>query len=375
MLLRIVAILILLLPGLLSAQDTQPEAGDYSIESPVPNDNSQKPKIKILPNGYYRPETKIAVGIFALLTFKVHRKDTLTRASFIKSTFVITQNKQLALENDWLVFFKKEKISFYGSLDFMKFPENFYGIGNNTNKDSVRNYELNRITHNSLVLKKIKGNYFAGLNFDTQYLYGDGPTQGLDIYPLYANVRGANGYFVNGLGPTFLVDSRDNGLMSHKGWYSEASINFHGTATLSEYNFTNVILNSRKFIPVRKTSIWASEVYFNFNTGDLPFRSNPFIGGARFLRGYYTGRFRDKDLIFCQTEIRIPVVWKIGVVFFAGMGEVAPDFKSFSIPGMKYSAGGGLRFLISKKENANLRLDYGFTKEGGGLYMVFGESF
>jgi hypothetical protein len=367
-------IIFILLPVILFAQDNPgTQTGDYSIKAS--KKDPQKPKIKILPNGYYRPETRIAVGSFALLTFHASRKDTISRPSFIKSTFVITQNKQLALENDWLIFFKKERFSFYGTLDFMKFPENFFGIGNNTLAENVRNYELNRITHNSMVLKKIKGYYFAGLNFDTQYLYGNDSSQGLTKYPLYANVHGAQGYFVNGLGPTFLFDSRDNGLISHSGWYNEVSINFHGKATLSEYNFTNIILNSRKFVPVLKKLIWANEAYFNFNAGTLPFRSNPAIGGFRFLRGYYTGRFRDKNFIFYQSEIRIPVYWKFGVVAFAGLGQVAPDLKSFNLSGMKYTAGGGIRFLISKKENANIRIDYGFTKEGGGFYMIFGESF
>jgi hypothetical protein len=331
-----------------------------------------KPKLKILPNGYYRPETRIALGAFALITFKANRRDTISRWSFIKSTFVATQNKQLALENDWLIFFKKEKFSFYGTLDIMKFPEKFFGLGNNTNKDSSELYDLDRITHNSLVLKQINGFYFAGLNFDTQYLFGNYPNSQLTRY---AYVNGSRGYFVNGLGPTFLFDSRDNGLISHTGWYNEVSVNFHGKATLSQFNFTNIILNSRKFIPVLKKNIWATEVYLNFNQGTLPFRSNPALGGFRFLRGYYTGRFRDKNLIVCQTELRIPIYWRIGAVVFVGMGEVAPDLKSFSMPGMKYTAGGGLRFLLSKKENANVRIDYGFTNEGGGFYMVFGESF
>jgi hypothetical protein len=99
------------------------------------------------------------------------------------------------------------------------------------------------------------------------------------------------------------------------------------------------------------------------------------LGGFRFLRGYYTGRFRDKNLVFYQTEIRIPVYWRIGVVAFAGVGQVAPDLKSFSFDQMKLTGGGGLRFTLSRRERANIRFDYGFTKDGGGFYLVFGESF
>jgi len=334
---------------------------------------NQKAKIKILPNGYYRPETRIALGGFFLLTFKPMKKDTVSRWSYIKSSFVFTQNKQFSFENDWILFFNKEKLSWYGNLDIMKFPEFFYGIGSITIRDSAEYYELNRISHNSMLLRKINGYYFAGFNFDTQYLFGG--KEDLQL-KRYANVIGAKGYFVNGIGPTLLYDSRDNGLVSHTGWYNEVSINFHGKGTLSDYTFTNVQINSRKFIPFyKKRCTWASEVYMSFNTGTVPFRSNPAIGGFRFLRGYYTGRFRDKNLIFCQSEVRIPVYWKFGVVGFAGMGQLSPDLTSFSWQGMKYSAGGGIRFFLSKKENANIRIDYGITNEGGGLYMVFGEAF
>ena len=89
---------------------------------------------------------------------------------------MVTQNRQLAFENDWLVFFKQEKVSFYGSCDVMQFPEFYFGIGDNTNKDSAEYYKLNRLTQNLLLLKKINGFYFAGLNFDTQYLYGYDPS-------------------------------------------------------------------------------------------------------------------------------------------------------------------------------------------------------
>ncbi len=332
----------------------------------------QKVRVKLLPNGYYRPETRIAVGAFALFTFKPNLSDTISRWSYWKSTFVVTQNRQLAFENDWLVFFKKEKVSFYGAMDIMQFPEFFYGIGDNTNKDSAEFYQLNRVVQNSLLLRKINGFYFAGLNFDTQYLFGYNPDRAIERH---SSALGTRGYFSNGIGPTFLVDSRDNGLMPKKGWYNEVTINVHHKYTLSDYHFTNVILNSRKFITVFKKCIWATEGYFNFNAGDVPFRSNPAVGGMRFLRGYYTGRFRDKNLVVLQSEIRIPVVWRIGVVGFAGMGSLAPDLKSFQLSHVKYTAGAGLRFILSKRDNASVRFDYGFTKEGGGFYIVFGEAF
>ncbi len=367
---RLLLVILCSTPGILFSQiqDSLPV---------LPRDSSNKLKIKILPNGYYRPETRIALGSFLLLTFKGSAKDSAARWSFFKSTLMVTQNKQLALENDWQIFIRKEKYISYGALDVTKFPEEFFGIGNNTSPDSAESNGLSRISHTSLLLKKLNGSIFTGINFNTQYLFGKSNT------PLvrYKDVTGAQGYFVNGIGPTFLHDSRDNVLSTYKGWYNEISLTFHAGATLSEHTYSNYVLNSKNFLPVFKNASWtkqwtlANELYLNFNSGNVPFRSNPMIGGFRFLRGYYTGRFRDKNLVFYQTEIRIPVFWRIGVVAFAGVGQVAPDLKSFSMDEMKLSGGGGLRFLFSRQERATIRLDYGFTKEGGGIYLVFGESF
>jgi hypothetical protein len=334
--------------------------------------NVQKLKIKILPNGYYRPETRIALGTFVLMTFKSDYKDSTAKWSFLKSTFAVTQNKQLSLENDWQIYLKKEKYFLYGSIDLTKFPELFFGLGNNSHKDSSEMYGLSRISHSSQILQKLSGRSYLGINLNTQYLFNEDDTY---KFQRFAQVEGARGYFVNGLGPAFIYDSRDNALNSRTGWFHEASVTFHNQFTLSDYNYVNVVLNSRHFYPLLKNWTWANEVYFNFNGGEVPFRSTATLGGFRFLRGYYTGRFRDKNLVFYQTELRIPIYWRIGVVAFGGIGQVAPDLESFSMPEMKVSGGGGLRFLLSKRENANIRIDYGFTSEGGGLYMIFGESF
>jgi hypothetical protein len=43
---------------------------------------------------------------------------------------------------------------------------------------------------------------------------------------------------------------------------------------------------------------------------------------------------------------------------------------------MKYSAGAGLRFMLSKKEKLSLRVDYGIgLGRNRGLYIQLGEAF
>jgi hemolysin activation/secretion protein len=99
------------------------------------------------------------------------------------------------------------------------------------------------------------------------------------------------------------------------------------------------------------------------------------IGGPRFLRGYYRGRFRDKNMMVLQQEFRMPIYKRLGIAAFGGIGSVSNKSKELLKNEVHYNYGIGLRILINKKENANLRVDYGITKDSHGLYIVFAEAF
>jgi hypothetical protein len=45
------------------------------------------------------------------------------------------------------------------------------------------------------------------------------------------------------------------------------------------------------------------------------------------------------------------------------------------LDGFHYAAGAGLRLMVSKSEKLNLRIDYGFGKQSGGLYVILKEAF
>ena len=93
------------------------------------------------------------------------------------------------------------------------------------------------------------------------------------------------------------------------------------------------------------------------------------------MRGYYEGRYRDRQYLAGQAEYRFPLWWRIGGAAFAGMGDVAPDLGSFTFSSLKPSYGLGLRFMINKEEKVNIRLDYAWGKETSGFYLEITEAF
>jgi hypothetical protein len=102
------------------------------------------------------------------------------------------------------------------------------------------------------------------------------------------------------------------------------------------------------------------------------------MGGDMMMRGYYQGRYRDKNLLAAQVEYRIlPFAFskRWGAAVFAAASAVAPELRAFQLDKTQFAAGGGLRYLLFQKKDIFLRLDVGFTREGPGFYFFTGEAF
>ena len=63
----------------------------------------------------------------------------------------------------------------------------------------------------------------------------------------------------------------------------------------------------------------------NFNEGDVPVRSMANMGSGSIMRGYYEGRYTDKNMLAFQAEMRQHLIRRLGMVAFAGVGRVAVD--------------------------------------------------
>jgi hypothetical protein len=99
------------------------------------------------------------------------------------------------------------------------------------------------------------------------------------------------------------------------------------------------------------------------------------FGGENIMRGYYSGRFRDKILASFQAEYRFPVWWKLGLAAFLGAGDVSDMLGHLKLAPFKLSAGWGIRFKASSQEGATIRLDFGYGKNCSGMYFTAKEAF
>jgi hypothetical protein len=139
-------------------------------------------------------------------------------------------------------------------------------------------------------------------------------------------------------------------------------------------------MDTRIFRPVGKNGVLAWQAIGQFYSGNVPFNHLSLLGGDSMMRGYYLGRFRDRNQLATQLEFRmlpLPLGFskRIGAAVFAGSGTVFPELSPESITKMVWSAGGGLRFLLFPKKDIYTRFDVAFTREGSGFYLFIGEAF
>lgn len=333
----------------------------------------ESPRFSALPTAYYTPETRIALEAFALCSFQ---SDSVARTSNVRLFAAVTQNKQLTVDLPWQVFTREERFRVDGKLDVRKFPEYYYGIGNNSEERERQLYEYRGVGLRNSALKQTGRNNYIGI-------YGEGRWLDTDSLPRFdaaeTPLLGGQGYRYLGLGPSFVHDSRDVILCASKGKYLEAFATCNVAWYPSEREGASLFwllgMDHRRFFRVKPGTVLAYQLVGRSALGAVPYRELPALGGPLLHRGYYFGRFRDRHMWCAQFEARQSLFWRIGGVAFVSAGKVYSNFRGPWIQGTKPAAGMGLRFRLHEDEEANIRLDVAVTPDSHGIYVYFAEVF
>ena len=188
------------------------------------------------------------------------------------------------------------------------------------------------------------------------------------------SVIGVDGGNILGFGTDLLWDTRDNIFFPNSGTYQYfKAVIYPG---IGPYSFALFEFDVRHFQAFKKDHVFAGNFFFQAASGETPFYKLPALGGAKRMRGYFNGRYRDNIYMMLQLEYR-QYFWKrMGFVVFAGAGNVSEEIMAFTFNNLKYSYGGGLRLLFNKKQKVNLRMDVGFGPGGfHGIYFGIEEAF
>ena len=339
---------------------------------PELRDTAKKSEFFWFPLIIYAPETRLAFGLGEAFTFKTSRKDSLTRPSKITGTQLYTMNKQLLANLLSDIYTNGNKYHIVSYVSFQRFPNRFYGIGNNTDK-TFEKYDAVFVDFKNTFERRFAKNFFAGIT--QNYRYCD-----IISYLSYGefarkNIPGENGGHISGFGLNASFDNRDNVFYPSKGNYFKFTWMLYDKTFGSDYSFRNYTLDLRKFISVYKENILALQLYAEHGNGTIPFHMLSQMGGTQLMRGFFQGRFRDKNVVAFQAEARIPVWKRFSLAVFGSVGEVSPSINQFALNKIKLTGGAGIRMRLLKTQKVNIRLDAGFGKDSYGIYLDFSEAF
>jgi hypothetical protein len=345
------------------------------------NDTSDiaKPQFLIYPTVAYAPETSWEFGLSSLVVF-YSKQDTTNRLSEINGFTFLTLENQYGLWFDHAIYSDKDKWFFLGRLRFQSFPLFYHGIGSNSPEEYIARVDANQIFIKERVLRKIKNDLFIGLEMDFQRLSSVDFEPAEDRNSVQDLPLGNQGSSNLGFGVGLVHDNRHNVLNVRKGFFSELAILHYNQAWGSTFDFTSVISDTRIYRPVGENSVFATQILGQFNSGDVPFNQLALMGGESIMRGYYYGRYRDRNQLAAQIEYRfLPIPFgftdRIGAAVFAGAGKVFPELSSFNLSNIVVSGGAGIRLLLFPKKDIYTRFDVAFTQEGPGFYLFIGEAF
>lgn len=353
-------------------QDRKAARTTQAQEKPEGGEESGSGSV-IVPLVIYTPETHVGVGGLFVQFFRVGDSSKDSRVSSVAFDALVTTRRQAIFEIMPDLYWDDESNHVFGKLEYQHFPDSFWGIGPDTPDSAEERYDRERLRLRAGAQRRVFGQLYIGVYgefmlFDATYPDPNGTFA-------RENVPGESGGFTSALGPMLTFDTRDNAVSSRSGTLLSATWLGYSPFIGSQYEFWKFQTEARQFFPVGEESALALRYYGEFQGGFVPYYQLAMIGGDELLRGYFLGRYRDKDMLVLESEYRFPLFWRFGAVAFAGAGEVADDFSGLASQTIHWAGGGGLRLSINTKERLNLRLDVGAGPNTFGVYFTAREAF
>jgi len=343
-------------------------------------DTTKHSSFVVLPVLSSAPETGVEIGGASLYSFYTDTVNHETKVSNIFAYATLTTKGQNRLNISTTYWSPQNKYHYFAGIGRIDFPTDFYGIGNNTHKIDAdrlgqKRYRL-LLEAQKLIAKNV---YFGFVGGGYKYDFiNTNPTGIFNNSPVVEDRKGGTFLFV---GPSFIYDSRNNNTYTTKGMMVNASFNImQGVLDNNSYNGGFLNVEFSKFISISKTLVLGFDVQEQSLVGSRsPFYLLPQMGNDEIMRGYYEGRYRDRNLLAGQAELRYRLSERFGIVGFAGAGEVFHS--SFSLPELKPNLGGGLRYFFDIEKGLSIRIDYGIGQKPtgeqreSGLYIGLGQAF
>lgn len=348
---------------------------------PLETDTLPARTFRFLPILSYAQETSLQLGGHGLYAFSLADTDSLTRSSHVSLTALYTLNKQVILKVQSDLWSKNNTWHWAAEAGLRNFPFYFYGIGAQTRAKDQELLVEKRVTFYVSGERQIVGPYYVGLQLGVDaYRYRSLALAGR--YQSDSTITGKGGGQLVSLALLQVYDSRNSVVYPTRGFLARLTAGY-APKLASQQNYRGPLLLADLRLFKSLSPAWVlglQGVYQAYLAERVPFYLLPQLGSDQLMRGYYAGRYRDKQLGAAQAEIRFRFTPQLGIVGFLGVGTVTSQVGRL-MQAWKHSYGVGLRYFVDTHQGLSIRLDYGMgqrlpnEKRQSGFYFSLGEAF
>ncbi len=325
----------------------------------------------VLPGPHYSSTVGFGLGVVATGLYSMDRSDSLLTKSNVSLYGDVSTKGFLMVGVRGNNIFPNERFRLDYRLYVYTFPTKFYGIGYEQGNNDSNQADFRRLKFDAMArfMFNVAPDLFVGPTLNFQFI------RATEMDPLGEQFIGGQRKTVHALTPgiSFTYDSRDFILNAKKGWFLQLDQTFTPKWLGNTYSFSTTDFAVSTYVPVWKGGTFAVELHGRFNYGDVPWSLMAEMGGSNRMRGYYEGRYRDRNIIEGQMELRQHIAGRHGAVLWAGTAQVFPEASALRWTRFLPNFGIGYRWAF--RPGINIRLDYGFTRNGGGFLFNINEAF
>ncbi len=318
---------------------------------------------------YYSTDTKFGIGLIAAGLYRTDTSDVSVPPSDVSLYLKATTSMffQIGVSGNHIAPHDKARLGY--DVNIASIKSKFWGIGYDNNIDDANESNYKYLCSQATVFYtwRLAQNLFLGPSAMFNYI------NGRDFGKPWLWEGESDRTFNLGVGFTLQYDSRDFLTNASRGYYFRLDQRFNPRFLFNKYAFS---LTEISFSTYRRA--WRGAVIaFNFHSrltyGNTPWGLLGTLGGSDNMRGYYEGRFRDKNEADVCIELRQHIWRRNGVVLWAGAGTVFPKFSALRWGKVLPNWGVGYRWEF--KEKINVRLDIGFGRHQTGIIFGINEAF
>lgn len=343
---------------------------EYFAKSDKP-DPDKRIDFGIIGGPHFASDTGAGLGLVASATYSTDRSDSTLERSNASLYSDMTSKGFLMIGLRGNNFFPHNRVRMDYRLYVYTFPSYLWGFGYDQSDTDANKSKYSRTKFEVMtrLLYRLDRHSYVGPIVRYQYVHAyklkDIAPQLLTGMPMTVSDLG--------VGLSYTLDSRDFMLNASRGWFVQIDLTSNPHFLGNKNTYYTAEAQIATYRQAWRGAIIAGELHTRQSTGRVPWPMLAEVGSSNRMRGYYEGRYRDKNVIEAQVELRQHIWHRNGIALWLGAAEVFDEYQNMRFKHILPNAGVGYRWQF--KKGVNVRLDYGFSRNGGGFIFNINEAF